>query len=212
MGDKKLADRFGESKPYHVKTDDVVGVYARKSGYYEFIVAKPKGGLKALELRAAKRPSPNKKIGSFNLQFDVKNARAARWALEHSGWLIKEVSKTTRERVQEAVARAQISGDLDKQYEDILAAVGDEARAEVIARTESMTAANAGQREGWDQAVEAGLLPEDATVSWIATDVDPCPECEALDGVSRTLDGEYPSGEFPPLHPNCRCTEGISGF
>jgi hypothetical protein len=75
-----------------------------------------------------------------------------------------------------------------------------------------MTAANEGNREGWEAAVEAGLLPEDARVVWIATS-DACPICEALDGKERPIDGTYddPEGEDgPPQHPNCRCTEGIA--
>ena len=41
MGDKKLADRFGPSKPYTVPTNDIVAVNAPPNGYYEFIVKKP---------------------------------------------------------------------------------------------------------------------------------------------------------------------------
>lgn len=170
------------------------------------------GVLKVLELRALKLPL-TKKVGTLNIQFDVQNARAASWALEHAGWLIDDVAQTTRERIQEAIARAQIGGDLQQQRQDIEDAVGDEARANVIARTESMTAANEGQRQGWDQAVEEGLLPADAKRVWIATDVGPCPICEGLDGQEATLGDEYDDaagGAGPPAHPNCRCTEGIA--
>ena len=41
MGDKNLASKFGDAKPYTVKTDDVVAMYAKPSGYYEFIVKTP---------------------------------------------------------------------------------------------------------------------------------------------------------------------------
>lgn len=162
----------------------------------------------AEDFRALKPP-----IRKLNIRFDAQNARAAAWALEHAGWLIDNIAQTTRERIQEAVARAQISGDLQAQYDDILAAVGDEDRAQLIARTESMTAANEGQRQGWDQAVDAGLLPADARRVWIATDVGPCPICEALDGNEAMLGEEYDGedgGYGPPAHPNCRCTEGLS--
>src|SRR5204863_36491 len=94
----------------------------------------------------------------------------------------------------------------------ILDAIGDEARATLIARTETMIAANAGQRLGWDQAVDEGLLTGREKRQWIATDDgELCDECDALDGKTTTLDGEYPDpgGDGPPLHPNCRCTEGI---
>lgn len=77
----------------------------------------------------------------------------------------------------------------------------------------TMAAANEGQRQAWDQAVDDGLLTGDERREWIATE-DACPECEALDGALADLDGEYPDegGGGPPLHPNCRCTEGISAM
>jgi hypothetical protein len=48
---------------------------------------------------------------------------------------------------------------------------------------------------------------------WIAAG-DPCPECEVLDGEEVDLGEDYPGdgGDGPPLHPNCRCTEGVVGF
>ena len=49
FGDKKLASRFNSetrtAKSYVVRTDDIVAVYARKSGYWEIIAKKPSGGL-----------------------------------------------------------------------------------------------------------------------------------------------------------------------
>lgn len=38
-----------------------------------------------------------------------------------------------------------------------------------------------------------------------------CDECEALDGKTTRLNGEYPDpgGDGPPLHVSCRCSEGI---
>lgn len=169
--------------------------------------------LRGAELRTLKPPI-KKKIGAFNLQFDMGNARAAKWATEHVGWLIDSITKTTREKIQEAVARAQIEGDLDAQYDSILEVIGDEARASAIARTESMSAANFGQLEGWSQARDEGLLPADTKKVWISTDVGACPLCEAMEGESVPLeesfdfDGdEIPS---PPGHVNCRCTSGLA--
>jgi SPP1 gp7 family putative phage head morphogenesis protein len=148
----------------------------------------------------------------FKTQFDAKNSNAATWALTHATQIADDISQTSKDNIALAVARAQEEGDLQEQYDEILDAVGDEARASLIARTESMTAVNEGQRDAWDQALEKGLLTEDNRVVWIATS-DACPECEELDGEERTLDGEYPGdgGDGPPLHPNCRCTEGIVG-
>lgn len=156
---------------------------------------------RAAELRTA--------AGPIKLRFDRKNPAAAKWAREHAAELIDGISETTEERIREAIALGQ-EGEVDV-YDEVLDAVGDEARASVIARTESMRAANEGQRQMWDQAVDDGLLTGDERREWIVAE-DACPLCDELDGELADLDGEYPGdgGDGPPLHPNCRCTEGIS--
>jgi hypothetical protein len=171
--------------------------------------------LRVAELRTAKKKDAKKKgptIAPYKMVFDAPNSDAAKWAKKHAAKLARELAKTTRERIANAVARVHLAGDLDAAYEEILNAVGDDARAMVIARTETMTAANEGQREAWAQAVEEDLLPEDVQRTWIVTEVGACPLCLALEGAKADLDGEYPGdgGEGPPLHPNCRCTEGIA--
>lgn len=83
-----------------------------------------------------------------------------------------------------------------------------DARAQTIARTETMRASNEGQRELWAQAREAGLI--DAATqqkTWIATD-GACDECAEVDGQVVGIDEDF-SIEGPPAHPNCRCTEGL---
>lgn len=165
--------------------------------------------LKTAEFRAAKRGDPPiKKIGPIKMTFDITSPEAIKWARERAAELAKDLSDTTRDDIKTAIADSLEFGD--DPYDDILDAVGSEARASVIARTETMMAANEGQRQSWEQAVEDGLLPEGAQKVWIATS-GCCDECDALDGTHVDLDEEYPDegGDGPPLHPNCRCTEGI---
>lgn len=80
-------------------------------------------------------------------------------------------------------------------------------RARTIARTETMKAANEGQKQLWDQAREKGLLSADAQKAWIAA--DPCPICAELDGEVVGIDDDFSIGNDPPAHPNCRCTIGL---
>lgn len=160
--------------------------------------------LSAAVLRSAANP--------ISIRFDATDENAIQWAHDHAAELATGISDTSRERIANAIERAVAGDGIDAAYDDILAAVGDEDRADMIARTEVMTAANEGQREGWDQAVEAGLLPDDSKVEWIATS-GCCDDCDELDGETRDIDGEYDdadAGDGPPLHPNCRCTEGIA--
>jgi SPP1 gp7 family putative phage head morphogenesis protein len=153
---------------------------------------------------------PKVKIG---IKFDAANKPAIQWAKKHAAELVTEITETTRERIRDEVVGAFKEKISPAQLADLLESiVDDENRAELIAKTETMFAANMGQRQAWDQAVDKGLLDDSVRREWIVTgDKDLCDECESLDGARTDLDGEYPDpgGEGPPLHPRCRCTEGI---
>ena len=91
-------------------------------------------------------------------------------------------------------------------------------RARTIARTESMAASNAGQRELWAQAMDVGALdPGAARQTWLLTpDELLCPNCApvpAMNAAGVPLGGMFatPLGpvEGPILHPNCRCTTAL---
>jgi len=85
-------------------------------------------------------------------------------------------------------------------------------RSKVIARTETMMAANEGQREAWRQAVDEGYLdPAEMEREWIYTpDERSCEQCMAMDGKRAPIEGAYEGGIVGPiLHPQCRCTEGL---
>jgi len=88
-------------------------------------------------------------------------------------------------------------------------------RADTIARTESLRAANQGLRDGYRQAADRGVFPAEAvTRHWqIATDERVCPVCQSVaernpDGVGLDEDFESEDGpqDDPPIHPRCRCT------
>jgi phage portal protein BeeE len=89
-------------------------------------------------------------------------------------------------------------------------------RADMIARTEIMTAANKGQHEAWDQAADKGLISKGTTQRiWIVADDDRlCDDCEQL-GESEPigLDDAFDNGgeqvDDPPAHPSCRCSQGL---
>jgi SPP1 gp7 family putative phage head morphogenesis protein len=150
-----------------------------------------------------------------DFEFDAKNKRAQRWVEEHATDLIRGISKTSRERIKDLLSDA-FDGDMTVSdvADEIAEELGDDARAETIARTEAARAANAGQVEAWDQAVEEGLLTGQEKKEWITTPDDRlCPICEPMDGVQVDLDEDFNvDGERmsePPAHPNCRCTIGI---
>ena len=128
-------------------------------------------------------------------------------------------------RQAEALARFRQglvdAGEAPNRVQDLVArqaAAAQLQRGEMIARTESMVAANTGQQVRWEQAVSEGILdPSALRRTWVVTPDDRlCPYCAAVpglnpQGVGLTQLFRTPLGpvSFPPLHPNCRCA--VSG-
>lgn len=90
-------------------------------------------------------------------------------------------------------------------------------RAKVIARTETIAAANEGQRQLWDQAAKEGLLTGGELREWIVTPDDRlCEECEPMEGELAGINDNFTHPETgeqligPPLHQDCRCATGLT--
>jgi F like protein len=158
------------------------------------------------------------KVG-IDFVFDKTNPEVVDWINQHTLEGVDGISQATRDKVRDILA-----GAFDEQVDpkdladDLVNAIGDAARADVIARTESMIAANEGQAAAWEQATDAGLLSGTEKKTWIITDDDRlCPICEGLADQTVPLDDNFQSpdtGEefdVPPAHPNCRCTTGLVG-
>lgn len=90
-------------------------------------------------------------------------------------------------------------------------------RAERIARTETLNAANLGQMYLWENAVRDGLLDVSRTKTmWIVTPDDRlCVLCRVMTGergvipFGHTFDTPRGHVLAPPMHPLCRCTVGL---
>ena len=79
-------------------------------------------------------------------------------------------------------------------------------RARMIARTETMRAANISRLEGYEQAARKGLFDtRTAVLEWM-THIDDrtCSYCLEMAGEQVPFGQEFPDGE-PPVHPHCRC-------
>lgn len=150
--------------------------------------------------------------GTISMGLEEKNKAAIAWTQKHGAELAKGLSKTTKDDIRAALVKSFEGGGKRALIRDILDAVGDRDRAELIARSESMRASSAGQRFAWKQAVRQGLLSTKEQKTWIATD-GCCDECDELDGEVVDLDEQF-SGDGedgPPLHPRCRCSQGLVG-
>ena len=92
-------------------------------------------------------------------------------------------------------------------------------RAETIARTETITSANYGQQEAWQQAINGGYLPANAQRIWLAIDDGRTDDvCLRLDGMVAGIDEPFTDPETGDeymnpgydVHPSCRCSQGIA--
>lgn len=142
-------------------------------------------------------------VGLTSLQAEaVRNLRKR--MLDSPGKVIK--AGKTRIRIPKSGATNDLIARRQKQYADRLL----KQRAVNIARTETVKAANEGQRQLWLQAQKEGLLDKDAQKEWLTTP-NPCPICEPLAGETAPIDQAYPSGYLqPPAHPGCKCSQMIS--
>lgn len=197
----------------------------------------------------------------FRLGFQMVNPQVAAWAANHGAQLMTGVNAEMRATVRSVIAEGitdrmqprliartlrqviplslrdaerfrQLAADdpelnLTRQVQRAI-----NRRADLIARTETMRAANMGQQLVWEQARLAGSVKV-----WIASpDSRLCTVCAQLDGQQVEVVGSFHtdvqadtftgSGNritvattkplprpvttlTPPAHPRCRCTVGI---
>lgn len=82
-------------------------------------------------------------------------------------------------------------------------------RALTIAKDQTLTAANEGQRLAWVQAKRRGELPVGAKKRWYtARDERVCPKCGPMHGEEVAIDESFSIGN-PPAHSRCRCTQEL---
>lgn len=112
-----------------------------------------------------------------------------------------------RRLVDEGVPRAQVR-ERTLRYRGAL----QRQRTRMIARTELITAANAGQMALWREGIRTGQLPRVPYKRWIVTEDERlCPTCEALGEMDPIpLEQEFLPGVLAPsAHPNCRCAVAL---
>ncbi len=158
--------------------------------------------------------------------FNLDNPRARKFIELNALRLIKDIDATTTTELKRQFALGLKEGEGIPELKKRVLGVfdkADDARAEMIARTESIKAANFGAQEAWEQ---SGVV---TAKEWLtAADERVEPLCAAMDGkiiglgddffkkgdklTAENDDGKQVSQTFnvdtpvPPLHPNCRCT------
>lgn len=117
---------------------------------------------------------------------------------------VKDVNETTREDLRKTLAEGLEKGESIEQLKKRVQAVYADAsssRAKTISRTEVLRSTNAATLEAYKQ---SGVVTKKEWVTELDGDID---ICESLDGEVRDLNKDFSVGvDFPPVHPNCRCT------
>jgi SPP1 gp7 family putative phage head morphogenesis protein len=136
--------------------------------------------------------------------------------------LIKpSIGLTVRQTQAVLNARAEwsasgLAGDALMKKVDAYEATLLKQRAVMIARTETIDAATAGQLAAWREAAHTGLLrPTETRRVWsAASDARVCPICAALDEQEVAFDDPFVTEDgtermAPPIHPSCRCSVAL---
>jgi hypothetical protein len=146
----------------------------------------------------------------IQIDWTLTNTEAAQWAREYVYDLIKDIDKTSREALQDAISQfVETPGMTIRDTMDLLPY--DEERAQRIAVTEITRAySKADQLAGADLKKE---FPDVKVVSTWFTNNDElvCELCGELDGMEVSGDETFYDPEppyedgYPPRHVNCRC-------
>jgi SPP1 gp7 family putative phage head morphogenesis protein len=119
--------------------------------------------------------------------------------LQQAGLTIKEISKTSLDRIGTRLADGVRQGlSVDKIAASIADDIADPARALSIAMTETTRAT---MLAAVDRYKEANIRQ----MQW--SGMDPCEVCARNDGEIVNIGDPFPSGDLePPAHPNCLCS------
>lgn len=128
----------------------------------------------------------------------AENLDALARMLDDTDATLEGIGSFTREALARTLAEGMDAGEPARDLTArVAAALDDDSRAEVIARTETMRAANVAALDTYKTNGMGGR-------QWLAA-ADAEEDCADLDGVIVAIDEDFDDGD-PPLHPNCRCT------
>jgi len=157
-------------------------------------------------------------LDELNLDQDFDSNLASDFIKKNSLRLATSMTKKTTEDLSSLIALGNENGEsIDELTARIVEYSGfDDARAETIARTETIRGSSSADMEAWKQTDVVSKA-----IWYTALDERVDEDCMFLHGTEVDLGDEFmdedtligfgiqPYGggvEFPPLHPNCRCT------
>lgn len=165
-------------------------------------------------IKSTGRTALKELAADIGLSFSVLEPALLEYARTEAAWLVKEITKTTRDRIaaelKAGLAEGESIPDLRTRIED--ATAFNRERAELIARTETTRVTNGAQHQSMSdyQASDDGVVVEKAWLS--ARDTRVRDEHQELDKDGEEegwigIDEAYDNGLQAPGEPNCRCTQ-----
>lgn len=141
---------------------------------------------------------------AVGIDFDMTNPRVQRWLGKRLEMYSKSVNDTTIDSIKltlrEGVKKGESIVKLRKRVQVVFDGC-DKYRAQLIARTETISASNQGALEAFRQ---SGVVEKK---EWLATMDDRVrPEHAAMNGQKVGIEKAFSNGEMVPSSPNCRCT------
>ena len=147
------------------------------------------------------------KIAAKYNQNWVPNQKAVEFMASHALDNIKDMTDYLKSLLRGTLERGLMAGDGPYKLKERITDAFDiaEDRAEMIARTETINAENAGAYEGYQQTGMKGKI------EWIARiDERTCEHCKALNGKTVEIGDKFKEDDWqgfrPTRHPNCRCS------
>jgi len=158
---------------------------------------------------------------ALGIDWSIENPAVASFIHEHSYRFAEKIGTTTRNNIRRIMDSAQSEGwSVVRMIDEVRSVYGgwSETRAEMIARSETIRSSNAGAVEAYRQ---GGITTEE----WYASlDERTCSFCGEMHGTQIAVGGVFAYGDtemvvsgqrlrmdygdvqYPPLHPECRCT------
>lgn len=225
-----VISRYDNSlQPFRVNMTGAYHKVIGSAGKSALRVAKKRGSFISGNRRGLAQPS------ILDMAFDLENPRVLFWSSQKAGELITEMYESTRSAIREMItdglSRGVAPRVLAKEIRNAVGLRSDQVkrlaklreegktheqlnrairkmrkqRSLLIARTETMRAANEGLKETWTQAQESGFLPANVKREWMSnTD-----RHADRDGVQIGITESWPWLSEPGAEPNCGCSQGI---
>jgi SPP1 gp7 family putative phage head morphogenesis protein len=158
-------------------------------------------------LQMAARRAGNLIASDLSIDAALLNEDLLDYANREVGWLVKQVSETTRDSIRDSVRDGLEAGEgareIAKRIRDLPAF--NRERAMLVARTESTRVANGAPTEALQSFGKR--TGQKFTKTWSAVgDERTRDEHAAMDGETVAIDAAFSNGLQAPGEPNCRCT------